>query len=611
MGPIPFPESRPRRIVSMLLAAGAAAAASLVAVAGPAQAGDEAISVDFSVAGGAPTHRASGVIYGMTEDASGPADHFLTDIRFRYMRAGGAQLDQPGGWVSGRYDRRWNATRAQLLRTRSLGGSFVLLVHDLWGADGHPIPRFPGDNGDWSDFDAFLTRVIDDVRATGAPVEWDLWNEPNLGMFWNRPQSQYFAMWDRAHRRIRAAFPGHLIVGPSFAGVPTTSTSWWTRFLDHVKAAGTVPDIFSWHSLPGDPVANVNAADASLNARGIPHPRPYQINEYGAPEEQNPGDGSWYIARLERAGADGLRANWAVTDDLHNDLATLLVHDADGRHLPKGEWWVYKFYGSQTGQVVSTTPSPAYDAFATKRAGQAKVLVGGGGTTGNIAVSLKRLDTTSGIVQNNHVRVIVQRIPHNNGAAVQGPVTVQNSVVALSGGSTVVNLPHTDADDAFTLTLAPPSDGGFQSVAAAQHSQQCLDNTDLSSANGNRQQQYPCEGGDQQQWNFRPVTGVADTYTVVNQQSGKCLDVSALSTVDGAAVQQWTCTGAANQQFTLRKVTYSGNDSHDYQLVARHSGKCVDVGSVSTAPRALIHQWTCNPAGQAAPRNQTWRLWGR
>ena len=496
--------------------------------------------------------------YGMTEDASAPADHFYRDVKFRSMRAGGAQLDSPGGWVSGRYDRRWNATRAQLLRTRSLGGEFVLLVHDLWGADGYPISRFPGDNGDWTDYDNFLTRLIGDVRATGAPVEWDLWNEPNISLFWNRPQSQYFELWRRTYQRIRAAFPAQLIVGPSL------------------------------------------------------HPRSYQINEYGAGDEQNPGDGSWYIARLERSGADGLRANWASAGNLHNDLANLLVRNSAGQHQPKGEWWAYRFYGSQTGQIVSSTPSPAYDPFATKAVGSARILVGGGGTTGTVAVGLRRLDTTSGIVQNNQVRVLVQRVPYNGGGAVAGPVTVQNSVISLSGNAATVTLSHTSADDSLTITLLPPSDNGFQSVAVAQHSQQCLDNTDLGTADGNRQQQYSCEGGDQQQWNFRPVAGVADTYTVVNQQSGKCLDVNGAATTDGAAIQQSTCAeGAQSQQFTLRKVTYAGNDPHDFQLVARHSGKCVDVSGVSTAAHAPVIQWTCKPAGQGTPLNQTWRLWGR
>ncbi|MEU4215767.1 RICIN domain-containing protein [Actinoplanes sp. NPDC026623] len=586
-------------------------AAALIGAA-PARAANESITVNFSVAGGSPTYRASGWIYGMTEDASAPADHFYRDVKFRYMRAGGAQLDQPGGWVSGRYQRRWNATLAQARRTATLGGQFVLLPHDLWGADGYPISRFPGDNGDWSDYDAFLTRLIGDIKAAGLTVQWDIWNEPNLGLFWNRPQSQYFELWRRTHQRLRAEMPGTLIVGPSLAGVPTTGAgTWWGQYLDYVRSSNTVPDIISWHSLPSDPVANVAAADTTLGARGIAHPRPYQINEYGGTSEQNPGDGSWYIARLERAGADGLRANWASTNNLHNDLGNLLIRNSAGQHQPKGEWWVYRFYGSQTGQIVSTTPSPAYDAFATKTGGGAKVLVGGGGTTGNIAVNLQRLDTTSGVVQNNQVRVLVQRIPYNGGGAVPGPITVTNAVVTLSGNATTVNLAHTNADDTFTVTLLPPSDGSFQSVAVAQHSQQCLDNTNLGAADGNPQQQYYCEGGDQQLWNFRPVAGGADTYTVVNQQSGKCLEVAGGSTADGTAIRQWSCGGGTNQQFTLRRVTYGGSDSHDYQLVARHSGKCVDVSGVSTAAHAAVIQWTCNPAGQGSPLNQTWRLWGR
>ncbi|MEU4448849.1 RICIN domain-containing protein [Actinosynnema sp. NPDC050801] len=608
------PRRRPRRRgLAGLFAVGTLVASSLITMSGPAQAGDESIAVDFSVAGGSPTYRASGWIYGMSEDASAPADNFFRDVKFRYMRAGGAQLDSPGGWVSGKYDRRWNATRAQLLRTRSLGGEFVLLPHDLWGADGYPISRFPGDNGNWTDYDNFLTRLINDVRATGAPVQWDIWNEPNITLFWNRPQAQYFELWRRSYQRIRAAFPTHLIVGPSCACVPSTS-GWWTQYLDFVKANNVVPDIISWHSLPGDPVANVATANATLDARGIPHPRPYQINEYGASNEQNPGDGSWYIARLERAGADGLRANWASAGNLHNDLGNLLVRDSAGRHQPKGEWWVYRFYGSQTGQIASVTPSQNYDAFATKAPGEAKVLVGGGRTTGNIAVNLRRLDATEGIVVNNQVRVLAERIPHNGGGAVSGPVTVLNTIVTLSGNATTVNLPHSNVDDSFTITVLPPSgpgDGSFQSTAVAQHSQQCLTNPNRSTADGTQQRQSTCGTGDEQRWSFAPVAGLADTYRVVNQQSGKCLDVNAASTADGAAVIQWACNSGANQQFTLRKVTYAGNDPDDHQLVARHSGKCVDVSGISTAQGALVHQWTCNPVTQGSPLNQTWRLPGR
>lgn len=601
----------PSRTRAARLAAATLAALSVLAAPSPARADDQSISVNFAATTAAPTYRASGWIYGMTENGAAPADHFFTDVKYRAMRAGGAQL--PGsGWVGGTYDRRWNSTRAQMLRTRALGGKFVLLAHDLWGADGTAISRFPGDNGDWTDYNNFLTRLIADVRATGVPVEWDIWNEPNITLFWNRPQSQYFELWRRTYQRLRAEMPGTVIVGPSCACVPSTSHAWWNQYLDYIKANNVVPDTISWHSLPGDPVANVAAANTTLGARGIAHHRPYQINEYGDPDEQNPGDGAWYITRLERAGADGLRANWAGGSNLHNDLANLLVRNSAGQHLPKGEWWVYRFYASQTGTAVATTPSAGYDAYATKAGGNARVLIGGGRTTGNISVGLQNLNATSGVVINNQVRVRVQRIPYNNGGAVAGPTTVQDRVVTLGGNATTVTIANNTITDAYTITVLPPDDTSFDTVAVAQHSSQCLDNTDLRTTDGNQQQQFYCEGGSQQQWTFRPVAGVAGTYTVVNQQSGKCLDVNGSSTANGAAVQQWTClSGALNQQFTLRRVTYAGNDSRDYQLIARHSGKCVDVSTVSTAARAAVHQWTCNPAGQASPLNQTWRLLGR
>jgi hypothetical protein len=63
--------------------------------------------------------------------------------------------------------------------------------------------------------------------------------------------------------------------------------------------------------------------------------------------------------------------------------------------------------------------------------------------------------------------------------------------------------------------------------------------------------------------------------------------------------------------FTLSPVTALGN-SQDYQLVAVHSGKCVDVTGVSPAPHALIHQWTCDTGSTlSTKKNQIWRLLGK
>ncbi|MFI8324110.1 beta-xylosidase [Streptomyces sp. NPDC085529] len=418
------------------------------------------VTVDFSVTKGAPTYRASGTLYGMTEDGSLPPEHFYRDIRWTFMRAGGAQLDSPGGWVAGTYDRRWNSTLAQYRSTKALGGTFVVLPHDLWGADGTTSPTFPGDDGDWSRFDAFYDRLLADARAAGlTDLRWDIWNEPDYPSFWDRPQAQYLAMWTRAHRRIRAAFPGAVIVGASTAGRPSADGGgpWWDTYLDHVKAHDVAPDVYSWHDLPGDPVTDAAAVRSKLAARSMTTSRPFQVNEYAADTEQNPGRGGWYIARLERAGADGMRANWAWGADLHDCAAHLLTRTG-GRYLPLGEWFLYRYYGSQTGVVVDLTPGAHIDGVATKDdvARHAKILLGSDGGAGEVTVVLHRLDTTA-VVEHGRVRAIVQRVPHHGGGPVTGPVTVSDRTLTVRDDSASVSVPWTDAADGYTVTLLPPS----------------------------------------------------------------------------------------------------------------------------------------------------------
>ncbi|MFE3521277.1 RICIN domain-containing protein [Streptomyces sp. NPDC059161] len=589
--------------------------ASLGATALPgtaAHAADTGVTVDFATAGGAPTYRASGMIYGMSPDGSLPQDHFFTDIKWHFMRAGGAQLNR-GGYATSlaEYRTRWNATLAQYKRTAALGGTFVLLPHDLWGADSTTTVGWPGDNGDWTQFDNFVTQLIGDIKANNMTVEWDLWNEPDGKGFWGASQSQYLQMWSRFHARVRAALPGQLIVGPSLASQPNSSNTWWNAFLDHAKANNVAPDIWSWHDEPGDPVTDVSRANATLAAAGLPHTRPYQINEYATPSMQNPGGGAWFIGRLERAGADGLRGNWAWGTNLHDDAAGLLTKNSAGQYLPLGEWFMYRYYGSQTGNIVNLVPGSGIDGLATKdnAAKNAKVLLGSNGNTGNVTVNLTGLGTTS-VVESGKVRAVVQRIPYNNGAAVTGPETISDTTLSVSDNAASVTLPWTNAKDGYTVTLLPPSNTTTSTVAVSENSGQCLDDTNLSTTNGTQYQQYNCEGGYQQMLDLKPVSGRTNTYTVVNEHSGKCLDVSGASTINGAAVIQYTCNGATNQQFTLNPVTAPGN-SKDYQLVAAHSGKCVDVSNISTTAGAPVHQWTCDPASAlGTKKNQIWRLQG-
>lgn len=415
------------------------------------------VRVDLSEEVGLTSRRGSGILYGLTEDGAHPPDVLLAGMGFRFERAGGAQLDSPGGWVAGRYERRWASTLAQYRRTVLLGGTFILLVHDLYGADGTAIGRWPGDEGDFSDFERFLDRLVEDVGVAGMTPQWDLWNEPDLELFWARSAGQFQQMWRLAYQKVKARFPDATIVGPSTASEPSHDDEWWTAYLDFVAANHVVPDILSWHEIGGrahgqDPVASRSAVERMLAVRGL-RVRGFQVNEYAEASQQNPGQSAWFLARLERAKVDGLRANWGKGPELHDNLASLLTRSRGG-YARLGDWFTYNSYAGQRGVVVTSEPDGALDVFATRLANgsrQARLLLGNhGGLTGSVAIVVAGLEV-AGL---QDPRVLVERIAYDDGRPTRGPVVVRAEIDDLNDPTTVtIVLDYADARDAFAITL--------------------------------------------------------------------------------------------------------------------------------------------------------------
>ncbi|MEN6320661.1 MAG: RICIN domain-containing protein [Syntrophaceae bacterium] len=97
-----------------------------------------------------------------------------------------------------------------------------------------------------------------------------------------------------------------------------------------------------------------------------------------------------------------------------------------------------------------------------------------------------------------------------------------------------------------------------------------------------------------------PTSGIYPerAHQLIAKHSGKCLDVSGVSTANGANIIQYDCHGGSNQQWTL---TNKGDGY--YLAVAKHSGKCLDVSGVSTANGTNIIQYDCHGGS-----NQQWKL---
>ena len=206
---------------------------------------------------GTPKQLASAFIYGIPDNGTSVSTQiplsFYEDIGFQATRAGGAQLEAPNrGWAWGEYPGRFASALSNYRTARALGADFILLPHDLWGADGlnQNNVKYPGDDGDWSDYEKFLDTLFADMKSNGMVdgVVYDIWNEPDGAGFWPRTWAQYLDLWSRTHNKIQADFPGLSTSGPSTTGPPTQTNQNWNQWLDHIAATNTIPTIWSWVS---------------------------------------------------------------------------------------------------------------------------------------------------------------------------------------------------------------------------------------------------------------------------------------------------------------------------------------------------------------------------
>jgi xylan 1,4-beta-xylosidase len=108
------------------------------------------------------------------------------------------------------------------------------------GNTSHPKPD------GWRDLvDAFVRHVEarygrDEVRTW----YFEVWNEPNLGGFWEGgDQKAYFALYDLTAKTIKAIDPALRVGGPATAGA-----AWVPEFLSHVKESGAAIDFVATHT---------------------------------------------------------------------------------------------------------------------------------------------------------------------------------------------------------------------------------------------------------------------------------------------------------------------------------------------------------------------------
>ncbi|MFK0284239.1 RICIN domain-containing protein [Streptomyces sp. NPDC090499] len=530
------------------------------------------------------THVATGSLYGL-DTASVPADSLVEPLKpntFVQMAPGGSQL--PNGESSPGGDALVVAPEAA-----KAGAKVVVRMPDWY-------PNFPYKWVSWSDWLSAVDKQVASVQASGATniSAYELWNEPD-GTWDTSAAGAFDDGWSRTYKEVRAKDAATPVQGPSFA---TYTDSKMKTFLQDAIANNTVPDIIAWHELQSSAniaahVADYRTLESSLGLSA----RPIAIEEYGTTGEVGvPGPLASYVAKFERAGVhDAELAFW-------NHYGTLGDTLTDTGGSPNGAYWLYKWYGDMSGNMLVTTPpaQTGIDGFAARNAAGNQISVVSGGCTGSCAVTVNGLSSLSAFGSTVHVKL--EYTPSKGRTtAVSGPVTISDTDYAVSGGS--VTVPVTmNASDGYHLTITPS--GTATSLASRyqitnRNSGLALDTNGAGTAQGTLVVQAASSSGTDQNWTL--VAAGNGLYKIQQQASGLLLGITNAGTGDGGTALIWGDNGTADHLWQL----IPSGDGY-YKIANYNSGLLLGVTGMSTSSGAQVLQWDDN--GTA---DHLWRLTAR
>ena len=416
---------------------------------------DEVVRIDLASDQGPATYRASGFLHAMS--VLEPSAALVDPLKPKLFRMASEDWHSRGAGAWACYG-----------RAKRLGARMQIVISDSHGY--HLAWWWPGDNNDWRAWEALVEGVVKRAQAGKRQIEWDIWNEPNLGCFWGRDRDRFFETWKRGFLKIRELDPGAVIVGPS---ISSCDKAFLEAFLLYCKVNSVMPDMVSWHEM-GSPKVIQGHCDqirGFMQTNGI-NPRPICINEMIGPgQTAKPGATVIFFAAIERARVDGAcHACWndeqaGISACENESLDGILTHPD---RKPRSTWWAYKAYADVTGRLLKLTPSVTVDGVAgcDADARQVRVVLGrDGGEAADLSVAFENLKSVPWLAESGKVRVVAERIAESGWRESPGPSKVLYSMRDVRVGSVMVMLPAFGPNDVFALTLRPAEASGGDTKA--------------------------------------------------------------------------------------------------------------------------------------------------
>ncbi|MBK8807878.1 MAG: carbohydrate-binding protein [Bacteroidales bacterium] len=382
----------------------------------------QTLTVDLSKEIRPVTHCASGSLYGFTETLPTDVATMVAPLKpkvFANPAISGTGHQQPIG-------------DALKVSARLVGTTAKVQVRLADILPGWPY-KWPGLTS-WLNQ---CTSIINAKKASGRTNYdgYEIWNEP-YGTWNDANGSFHSALWKPTYDLIKKLDPTERIIGPSLAYY---SSSQMKDFLTYCKANNCLPDVICWHQWGAagfvDALNNYRALEVSL---GI-SPRAVSINEYSSktsdPYEGCPGYSVPFIAKFERHGVESACISWWHTA-YPGRLGSLLTPS----NQKGGGWYLYKWYGDMSGNMVQVTPpndkSDGIDGFGCidKTLNYASICIGGN-YTGTVNVKINGIPATYG----SKVKVTLDYVTWvNKDSPVSGTTAISSTSYNVSNNTITV-----------------------------------------------------------------------------------------------------------------------------------------------------------------------------
>ena len=137
----------------------------------------------------------------------------------------------------------------------------------------------------------------------------------------------------------------------------------------------------------------------------------------------------------------------------------------------------------------------------------------------------------------------------------------------------------------------PPGRVQYSATIINRNSQRCLDVASSSRSQGGNVQQFRCNGGPNQRWDF--ISLGRNEFAIRNQNSGMMLDVAMASRANDANVQQFPWNSSGAQRWRVQGS----------QIINVNSGKCLDVAFQNRGDGGNVIQWDCHRGA-----SQSWQI---